>query len=58
MSKKEGEDFSKRYNSKWVVGISLWTFFLAIIISVLTENLVKSLNILIAFVILLIIILI
>ncbi len=58
MSKKEGENFSKRYNLKWVIGISLWTFFLAIIISILTENLVKSLNILIAFLILLSIILI
>lgn len=58
MSKKEGENFSKRYNLKWIVGISLWTFILAIIISVLTENLVNSLNILIAFIILLLIILI
>lgn len=58
MSKKEGDSFSKRYNLKWVIGISLWTFILAIIISILTENLVKSLNILIAFFILLSIILI
>ncbi len=49
MARKESETFFQKYNFKWVILISLWTFFLAAIFSVITESLVTNLDILIAF---------
>ncbi|WMM26911.1 hypothetical protein RBU61_09625 [Tissierella sp. MB52-C2] len=59
MNKKEDEKaFSNRYNMKWVLLISIWTFFMSGIISIITENLVNNLDILMAFIVLMIIMLI
>ncbi|MCR3955742.1 MAG: hypothetical protein NUK57_05545 [Gudongella sp.] len=56
MAKKEDESFYIKYNMKWVLFITFWTFVLAIGISVIAENLVQNLDVLFAFIILLIII--
>lgn len=56
MAKKEEESFYIKYNMKWVLFITFWTFVLAIGISVVAENLVQNLDVLFAFIILLIII--
>jgi Mg2+/Co2+ transporter CorB len=56
MAKKEEEIFYIKYNMKWVLFITFWTFVLAIGISVVAENLVQNLDVLFAFIILLIII--
>lgn len=56
MAKKEDESFYIKYNMKWVLFITFWTFVLAIGISVVAENLVQNLDVLFAFIILLIII--
>ncbi len=48
----------KKYNIKWVAAISVWTFILAVIFSIIAENLVNNLDILLAFIILLVIIII
>lgn len=58
MNKKEEEGFLYKYNLKWVFFISIWTFIMSIVISVITENLVKSLDIIMAFIVLIIIIMI
>lgn len=58
MSKKSGPNFFKKYNMKWVLGISIWTFVLGIAFSIIAENLVNSLDIFLAFLTLIIIILI
>ncbi|MFA5576041.1 MAG: hypothetical protein WCZ27_08740 [Tissierellaceae bacterium] len=57
MGKKEEERASVKYNYKWVFFISIWTFFMAVGISIITENLVKNLDIAIAFFVLILIIL-
>ena len=44
------------YNLNWVIKVSIWTFFLAIIFSLIAENVVQNLNILFAFIILILII--
>lgn len=56
MSRKENESFYKKYNFKWVILISLWTFFSAAIFSVITESLVTNLDILMAFIVLIFVI--
>ena len=56
MAKKEEESFYIKYNMKWVLFITFWTFVLAIGISVIAENLVQNLDVLFAFIILLIIV--
>lgn len=58
MNKKEEDKFSNKYNLKWVLLISIWTFFMSAGISIVTENLVKNLDILAALVVLIVIILI
>lgn len=58
MNKKDEIGFSNRYNMKWVVAISLWTFIMAVVFSIITESLVKNLDIFAAFIILIIVILI
>ena len=58
MNKNENSNFSNKYNIKWVSMITIWTFIMAIVFSIVTEGLVKNLNILLAFIILIIIILI
>ncbi|RKD34775.1 hypothetical protein BET03_01685 [Thermohalobacter berrensis] len=46
----------KKYNIKWVLLISIWTFLLAIAVSTLSENLMRKFDIITAFVTLIIII--
>ena len=58
MRKKDDESIFNKYNLKWVIMISFWTFIMAIFFSLITENLMKNLDILLAFVILVIIMLI
>lgn len=58
MNKNENSNFSNKYNIKWVSMITIWTFIMAIVFSIVTEGLVKNLNIFLAFIILIIIILI
>lgn len=58
MNKREDEKPLSKYNLKWVFLISIWTFFMAIAISIITENLVNNLDILAAFIVLIMIILI
>ncbi len=53
MSKGDEDSFYQKYNLKWVLLITFWTFILAIAFSVIAENLVNSLDVLFAFVILL-----
>lgn len=40
----------KKYNYKWVFIITLWTFVLAIIVSIITESVMRSFNMLLAFI--------
>ncbi|WP_422486727.1 hypothetical protein [Gudongella sp. DL1XJH-153] len=56
MAKKDDESFYLKYNMKWVLFITFWTFMLAIGISIIAENLVQNLDVLFAFLILLIIV--
>lgn len=58
MNKKKNKDFKNKYNIKWVIVITMWTFVMAIIFSMLTEGLVNNINIFLAILILLVIILI
>lgn len=55
MNKGE-KDSSHKYNIRWILTISLWTFIMAIIFSLITENLLVHLDIFFSFLILLIII--
>ncbi len=55
MSKKKNNLFEK-YNFKWVIIISIWTFVMAAIFSVITESLVQNLKTLLAFIVLITII--
>jgi CBS domain containing-hemolysin-like protein len=56
MDKKEDNNFAEKHNMRWVIIITIWTFIMAIVFSIITEGLVKNLNIFLAFVILVIII--
>lgn len=56
MNKKEDISFFKKYDIKWVIVITIWTFIAAIIFSIITESLVENLNVLLAFIILILII--
>lgn len=56
MKKKDKIGFYKKYNMKWVLLISMWTLFLAIIISVIAENSVNNLGIILSFLVLIFII--
>lgn len=56
MSRKEEDNFSNRFNLKWVVGITLWTFVLSIVFSIIAGNIVQNLGIITSFLTLIIII--
>ena len=56
MVKKAKESFYIKYNMKWVILITLWTFMLAIAFSLVSESLVRKLDVLFAFILLLFII--
>lgn len=52
MGKREDDSFFKRYNLKWVITISIWTFIMASLFNTITEGLVKNLNIFLSFLLL------
>lgn len=56
MSRKEEDRISVKYNFKWVFIISIWTFVMAAIFSVISERLVQELDTLMAFIVLVMII--
>lgn len=56
MARKAKDSFYIKYNMKWVLLITLWTFILAIAFSLVSENLVRKLDVLFAFILLLLII--
>lgn len=58
MSKKNKNSIFEKYNFKWVFFISIWTFIFAAVFSVITENLVANIGILMAFIVLVIVIII
>ncbi len=58
MEKKEDGKFGSKYNIKWVIMITIWTFIMAIIFSIITEGLVYNLDVFLAIIILILIILI
>ena len=55
MNKKEDNNFLDKCNMKWVIMITIWTFIMAIVFSIITEGLVKNLNIF-AFILIIIIV--
>ena len=55
MSKKD-EKISIKYNFKWVFLISIWTFIMAALFSIISENLIENINTSMAFIVLIIII--
>lgn len=57
MGKKNDKDSRDRANIKWVILISFWTFIMAVIFNIITESLVKHLDIFLAFIILILVIL-
>ena len=57
MNKKDNGSFASKYNMKWVIIITFWTFIMAVVFSIITESLVKNLDIFMAFIILIIVIL-
>ena len=57
MNKKDDISFADKHNIKWVIVITLWTFIMAVVFSIITESLVKNLDIFMAFIILIIVIL-
>lgn len=46
----------KKYNMKWVLLISLWTFFLAISVSIISESIMRNFELIMAFITLIFII--
>ncbi|MTI65442.1 MAG: hypothetical protein FH753_02460 [Firmicutes bacterium] len=54
---KTNKSLNKRYNIKWITVISLWTFVLAILFSLISENLLRNFNSTFAFIILIFIVL-
>lgn len=56
MKKRQEITFFEKYNMKWVLLISMWTFFLAVIISIMAENSVNHLGIVLSFLVLIFII--
>lgn len=58
MNNKKENNFLNRYNFKWILSITIWTFLLAIVFSLITENLTTNLGFISSLIILLLIILI
>ncbi|MBZ2173758.1 hypothetical protein K8M07_00645 [Schnuerera sp. xch1] len=56
MNKKEVPSFSKKYNLRWVIVITIWTFIMAVVFNIVSESLVDNLDVLFSFIILSIII--
>lgn len=56
MKKKDDDGVPRSHNNKWVLVITFWTFVMAVIFSIITENLMNNIDILAAFIILMFII--
>ncbi|WP_077367669.1 hypothetical protein [Anaerosalibacter sp. Marseille-P3206] len=56
MKKKDDDGVLRSHNNKWVLVITFWTFVMAVIFSIITENLMNNIDILAAFIILMFII--
>ncbi len=56
MAKKDEKNGIKKYNLNWVFFISIWTFIFAVVFSIITESLVANIEILMAFIVLILII--
>ncbi|MBB6216635.1 hypothetical protein HNQ80_002739 [Anaerosolibacter carboniphilus] len=54
--KEMGKSWIRLYNSKWVILITVWTFFLAMGMSFISDTILRNVNLLVAFMILVIII--
>ena len=54
--KQKGRPWIRLYNSKWVILITVWTFFLAMGMSFISDTILRSVNLLIALIILVVII--
>jgi len=52
MSKKDENSLISKYNLKWVITISIWTFITACFLNAITEGLVKNLDIFLSFMLL------
>lgn len=55
-SKNKNSGLLKKYNMKWVLLITLWTFLLAISVSLISESILRNFNVLPAFISLILII--
>jgi len=53
MAKKDEEGFYRKYNMKWVLVITLWTFIISVSLSIFAEGLVQNLDVILGFLILL-----
>lgn len=53
MAKKDEEGFYRKYNMKWVLFITLWTFIISVGLSIFAESLVQNLDVILGFLILL-----
>jgi len=56
MKKKDDDGVPRSHNNKWVLVITFWTFIMAVVFSIITENLMNNIDILAAFIILMFII--
>lgn len=56
MKKKDDDGVPQSNNNKWILAIIFWTFIMAIVFSIITENLMNNIDIFAAFIILIIII--
>ncbi len=53
MAKKDEVGFYRKYNMKWVLFITLWTFIISVGLSIFAESLVQNLDVILGFLILL-----
>jgi len=53
MAKKDDVGFYRKYNMKWVLFITLWTFIISVGLSIFAESLVQNLDVILGFLILL-----
>lgn len=52
MRKKHEVSFAKKYNLKWIITITIWTFIMAMIFNLITEGLGNNLGIFLSFLLL------
>lgn len=54
--KKKGNKNKKKQSSKWIIIITIWTFFLAIGVSIVSESIMRNFSLIFAFITLIIIV--